>query len=466
MSGALITHWEPEDARFWDRQGSHIARRNLWISILCLILAFSTWVIWSIVVLKMPALGFPYSKAQLFMLTALPSLSGATLRIFYSFLPAMIGGRKWTAISTGLLLIPSVWLGFAVQDTSTPYGVMLAIALLCGFGGGNFSSSMANIGFFYPQAQKGYANGLNAGLGNLGVSLTQFLVPIVIGIDLFGPWGGEPLRYAQEGSEHAVWLQNAGFIWVLPIAVAMLVAWFGMNDIASARASFREQAAIFRRPHMWLLCWLYLGTFGSYIGFAAGFALLANTQFPQIRVTDYAFIGPLIGALVRPVGGWLADRIGGARVSLVVFGAMVLATFGVLGFLPGRLSDGTPAGGNFWGFFLTFQLLFLLSGIGNGSVFRMIPVVFAALSLREAKGDGEAAQREARLHGVTESAAATGFAGAIGAYGGFVIPNGFGASMNLTGSAEQALYVFMLFYLSCAVICWAFYARKHASLPC
>lgn len=466
MRGAPITYWEPENERFWNLQGSHIARRNLWISIFCLILAFSTWVIWSIVVLKMPTLGFAYSKAQLFMLTALPSLSGATLRIFYSFLPAMIGGRKWTTISTGLMLIPSVWLGFAVQDTGTPYEVMLAIALLCGFGGGNFSSSMANISFFYPRTQKGYANGLNAGLGNLGVSLTQFLVPIVIGIDLFGPWGGEPLHYVQDGIEHSVWLQNAGFIWALPIAVATLVAWFGMNDIASARASFREQAVIFRRSHMWLLCWLYLGTFGSYIGFSAGFALLANTQFPQITVTDYVFIGPLIGALVRPVGGWLADRIGGARVSLVVFGVMALATFGVLGFLPERVADGTPAGGSFWGFFLIFQLLFLLSGIGNGSVFRMIPVVFSTLSMRGVQGRDEKTQREAQLHGVTESAAATGFAGAIGAYGGFFIPNGFGISMNLTGSAEGALYVFMLFYLSCASICWAFYARKHSNLPC
>jgi len=465
VSRALITDWEPENTYFWNQQGSRIARNNLWISILCLILAFSTWVIWSIVVLKMPALGFPYSKAQLFMLTALPSLSGATLRIFYSFLPAMIGGRKWTAISTGLLLIPSVWLGFAVQDTNTPYGVMLAIALLCGFGGGNFSSSMANIGFFYPQAQKGYANGLNAGLGNLGVSLTQFLVPIVIGINLFGPWGGEPL-YALNGVQTPVWLQNAGFVWVIPIVLATLLAWFGMNDIASARASFREQATIFRRSHMWLLCWLYLGTFGSYIGFSAGFALLANTQFPQIRVTDYAFIGPLIGALIRPVGGWLADRIGGARVSLAVFGIMVLAIAGLLGFLPGKLSDGTPTGGSFWGFFLMFQLLFLLSGIGNGSVFRMIPVVFATLSQREAKSDDEVARNAARLHGVTESAAATGFAGAIGAYGGFIIPNGFGVSMNLTGSAEEALYIFMLFYLSCALVCWLFYARKHAPLSC
>ncbi|GGP25263.1 NarK family nitrate/nitrite MFS transporter [Silvimonas amylolytica] len=462
-----ITRWEPNNQAFWESEGERIAKRNLWISIPCLLLAFSTWVVWSVVVLKMPQVGFHYTKNQLFMLTALPSLSGATLRIFYSFMPSLIGGRKWTTISTASLLIPSIWLGFALQDPNTPFSVMLVIALLCGFGGGNFSSSMANIAWFFPKTRKGWANGMNAGLGNLGVSVMQFLVPIVITMSIFGALGGQPQTYTQNGAEHQMWLQNAGFVWVPLVIAATLAAWFGMNDLAVAEATVAEQAVIFKRADNWMMCWLYLGTFGSFIGFSAGFALLTKTQFPEINVTDYAFIGPLIGAIIRPVGGTVSDKLGGgARVTMWVFVLMAAAIFGVLYFLPHTGADGNPAGGSFWGFFLMFQALFLLSGIGNGSTYKMIPVIFPRLAKKEAEGKGEAAEKKALLDGAVEAAAAGGFISAIGAYGGYFIPQSFGVSMDATGSAEAALYAFIVFYITCVLLCWWRYARKGAAMPC
>ncbi|HSH41459.1 MAG TPA: MFS transporter, partial [Arenicellales bacterium] len=243
-SPLVLTDWNPEDEAFWAATGKRIATRNLWISIAALLLSFAVWMVWSVVVLSLPDIGFPYTTNQLFWLAALPGLSGATLRIFYSFMVPIFGGRRWTTISTASLLVPAVWIGFAVQNPDTPYIVMLILALLCGFGGGNFASSSANISFFYPQAEKGTALGLNAGLGNLGVSVVQFLVPLVITVGLFGGLGGAPQTVAENGTIRQVWLQNAGFIWVPFILIVTAAAWFGMNDIASAKASFKEQSAI------------------------------------------------------------------------------------------------------------------------------------------------------------------------------------------------------------------------------
>ncbi|HAT29830.1 MAG TPA: nitrate/nitrite transporter, partial [Janthinobacterium sp.] len=245
MSRYMINTWEPETSSFWHQSGKATAGRNLWISIPALLLAFAVWMVWSVVVVNLPNIGFKFSTNQLFWLTALPGLSGATLRIFYSFMVPIFGGRRWTAISTASLLIPAVGIGFAVQDLSTGYPTMLALALLCGFGGGNFASSMANISFFYPKSRKGFALGMNAGLGNLGVSAVQFVVPLVITVGVFGALGGEPQSWAKAGVSKDMWLQNAGFIWVPFILVSTLFAWFGMNDIASAKASFADQAVIF-----------------------------------------------------------------------------------------------------------------------------------------------------------------------------------------------------------------------------
>ncbi len=460
MSSRVITRWEPENPDFWQQQGKAIARRNLWISIPALTLAFIIWQVWSVAVLNMPNIGFRYSENQLFWLAALPALSGATLRIFYSFMVPIFGGRKWTALSTASLLIPAIGIGFAVQDPNTSYATMAGLALLCGFGGGNFSSSMANISFFFPKAEKGTALGLNAGLGNLGVSVVQFVVPIVITMGLFGALGGEPQTWVKGAVTKQMWLQNAGFVWVPFIVLSTVAAWFGMNDLASAKASFADQAVIFKRKHNWLMCWLYIGTFGSFIGFAAGFPLLVKGQFPQIDPSKYVFFGPLVGALARPIGGWLSDKIGGAKVTQTVFFLMVAAVFGVLQFLPHG-----GQGGNFQGFFAMFLCLFALTGIGNGSTFMQVPAIFLTLHKRMAK-PGEVAQKQAAADATKEAAAVLGFSGAIGAYGGFFIPKSYGTSIALTGGVDAALYAFIAFYLSCLLINGWYYARKNAEVPC
>ena len=364
----VLTDWRPNDDQFWAQSGRRIANRNLWISVFALLLAFSVWLVWSVVVAKLPLIGFEYSTNQLFWLAALPGLSGATLRIFYSFLVPIFGGRKWTAISTASLLIPATGIGFAVQDPTTPYWILAMLALLCGFGGGNFASSMANISYFFPQKSKGSALAINAGLGNAGVSVMQFAVPLVVTIGVFGALGGEPQQLSN-GSE--IWLQNAGFLWVPFIAIAAIAAWFGMNDIADMKSSFKEQSVIFTRKHNWIMCWLYTGTFGSFIGYSAGFPLLTKTQFPEVDALQFVFLGPLIGALSRAATGWISDRYGGGRVTFWTFLVMIAAVLGVVYFLSIREQPGA-----FWGFFAMFMILFFATGVGNASTFQMIPVIF------------------------------------------------------------------------------------------
>ncbi|MDR6536717.1 MFS transporter [Variovorax soli] len=461
LRGRVLSIWTPEDKEFWEREGQAIAKLNLWISVPALFLAFAIWQVWSVVAVGLPALGFKYSTNQLFWLAAAPALSGATLRIFYSFIVPILGGRRWTAISTATLLIPAVGIGYAVQDNTTPYATMLVLALLCGLGGGNFSSSMSNISFFFPKERKGSALGVNAGLGNLGVSVVQFLSPLVVTAGVFGVLGGDPQSIVKGGQATQVWTQNAAFIWVPWIALTALAAWFGMNDIADARASFATQATIFKRKHNWLMCVLYLGTFGSFIGYAAGFPLLIKSQFPGINPLAYAWLGPLVGATVRPFGGWLADKLGGARVTFWNFVVMALAVLGVLYFLPHG-----GAGGNFTGFFLMFLVLFLTTGIGNGSTFRMIPVIFLNQAMRGVRPDDADAVARATKEGNTEGAATLGFTAAMAAYGGFFIPKSYGTSISLTGSPDAALYIFVVFYLVCIAITWWNYSRKNAPMPC
>ena len=456
--GSLIHDWKPEDAAFWARTGNRIANRNLAISIPALLLAFAIWMMFSAVTVSLPQVGFTFTTDQLFWLAALPGLSGATLRIFYSFVVPLFGGRRWTAIATASLLIPAVWLGFAVQDPTTPYWQFVAIAILCGLGGGNFASSMSNISFFYPKAKQGFALGMNAGLGNLGVSVTQFVIPLVITFSLFGAVAGAP-QVAADGK--LLFLQNAGFVWVPFLVVCSVAAWFGMNDLTAARSSFAEQAVIFKRKHNWLMCWLYIGTFGSFIGFSAGFPMLIKTQFPDVNPMTYAFLGPLVGALMRSVGGWLSDKLGGALLTFWVFVLMVAGVFGVLQFLP---SGGE--GGNFQGFLASFMALFVLTGIGNASTFRMIPVIFRTLHERwSANADADGKTAATRQAGI-ESAAVIGFSSAIGAYGGFFIPKSYGSSIAMTGGPEMALYGFIAFYISCLVVTWWWYFRRGAETPC
>ena len=459
--GRLLTIWAPEDKSFWEREGEAIAKLNLWISVPALFLAFAIWQVWSVVAVSLPGLGFKYSTNQLFWLAAAPALSGATLRIFYSFMVPLVGGRRWTAISTASLLIPAIGIGFAVQDNTTAYPTMLILALLCGLGGGNFSSSMANISFFFPKERKGSALGVNAGLGNLGVSVVQFLSPLVVTAGIFGIFGGEAQTIVKNGQTMQVWTQNAAFIWVPWIALTALAAWFGMNDIADAKASFAAQAAIFKRKHNWLMCVLYLGTFGSFIGYAAGFPLLIKSQFPNINPLAYAWLGPLVGAVIRPFGGWLADKLGGARVTLWNFIVMAIAVVGVTVFLPSAGNEG-----HFGGFFVCFLVLFLTTGIGNGSTFRMIPVIFLTEAMRGVDKNNAAAVAQANKEGNTLGAATLGFTAAMAAYGGFFIPKSYGSSIALTGAPHAALWCFAAFYLVCIAVTWWYYARKHAEMPC
>lgn len=469
--GRTLHIWTPEDKAFWEREGEAIAKLNLWISVPALFLAFAIWQVWSVVAVGLPALGFKYSTNQLFWLAAAPALSGATLRIFYSFIVPLVGGRRWTAISTATLLIPAIGIGFAVQDNTTSYPTMLTLALLCGLGGGNFSSSMANISFFFPKERKGSALGVNAGLGNLGVSVVQFLSPLVVTAGIFGVFGGDAQTIVKNNQTLQVWTQNAAFIWVPWILIASLTAWFGMNDIADAKASFATQATIFARKDNWLMCVLYLGTFGSFIGYAAGFPLLIKSQFPGVNPLAYAWLGPLVGAVIRPFGGWLADKLGGARVTFWNFIVMACAVIGVVWFLPKGATSAFalpwgPAEGNFTGFFLMFLVLFMTTGIGNGSTFRMIPVIFLNLKLRDVNRNDAQAVAQATKEGNTEGAATLGFTAAMAAYGGFFIPKSYGSSIAMTGGPEAALYVFFTFYLLCIVITWWNYARRNAPSPC
>ncbi len=441
----VLTQWTPEDPDFWRTRGERIARRNLTLSIPALLLAFAVWMVWSVVVAKLPMIGFDYTTDQLFWLAALPGLSGATFRIFYSFMVPIFGGRLWTTLSTASLLIPAFGIGYAVQNPDTPYFIFLVLALLCGFGGGNFASSMSNISFFFPKAQKGNALALNAGLGNLGVSVMQFAVPMVITAGVFGALGGAGQETATGGQ---LWLQNAGFIWVPFIIASTLLAWFGMNDIADAKASFAEQAVIFQRKHNWLMCWLYTGTFGSFIGFSAGLPLLAKQQFPQVDVLQFVFLGPLVGALSRAGTGWVSDRWGGARVTFWVFVLMILGVLGVMAAIDA---------GSWWGFLAGFIFMFFMTGVGNASTFQMIPNIMR----REVPRLMPHLPAEAQLRQAEkESAAIVGFTSAIAAYGAFFIPKSFGSAIAATGSPMAALWGFLIFYASCAALTWFAYTRR------
>jgi NNP family nitrate/nitrite transporter-like MFS transporter len=447
--GSTLIDWRPNDAEFWESKGRAIARRNLWISIPCLLLAFAIWIVWSVVVAKLPAIGFEYSTDQLFWLAALPGLSGATLRIFYAFMVPIMGGRLWGTLSTALLLIPALGIGYAVQNPETPYVIFVILALLAGLGGGKFASSMANISFFFPKSEKGNALALNAGLGNAGVSIMQFVVPIVITASVFGVIGGEP-QTLTDGSK--MWLQNAGFIWVPFMIIATLTAWFGMNDIASAKSSFEDQLVIFTRKQNWVMCWLYTGTFGSFIGYSAGFPLLAQLQFPEVDALKYAFLGPLVGALSRAGTGWISDKFGGARVTFWTFILMAVAVGGVIFFVGIKDQPGA-----FWGFFAMFMVLFFATGVGNASTFQMIPVIMEREVPRlMPQLTGTERTRQIDM----EAAAIIGFTSAIAAYGAFFIPKAYGTSIALTGGPSAALWAFLMFYITCVVVTWFYYTRR------
>ncbi|MBK0035262.1 NarK family nitrate/nitrite MFS transporter [Erwinia sp. S43] len=446
---AVIENWQPENAQFWAATGKRIANRNLWISVFCLMLSFCVWMLFSAVAVNLNKVGFNFTTDQLFLLTALPSVSGAILRVPYSFVIPLFGGRRWTTFSTCFLLLPCIWLGFAVQNPETPFTIFVIISLLCGFAGANFASSMGNISFFFPKSMQGGALGVNGGLGNLGVSVMQLLAPLAISMAIFGFFndGGST-------GNSGIWLENAAWIWVPLLFIATIAAWFGMNDLAAAKSSLSEQLPVLKRGHLWMLSLLYLAAFGSFIGFSAGFAMLSKTQFPDVAIMKYAFFGPFIGALARSAGGIISDRLGGVRVSLFTFILMAIFTALVFLTLPNETSSGS-----FIAFYGVFMVLFFAAGLGSGSTFQMIAVVFRKLTIDRVKaagGSDETAQREA----VTETSAALGFISAIGALGGFFIPQTFGISLSMSGSPAGAMKVFLVFYLACIAITWLVYGRK------
>lgn len=363
----------------------------------------------------------------------------------------LFGGRRWTAFSTGIMIVPCVWLGFAVQDTSTPFSIFVIISLLCGFAGANFASSMANISFFFPKAKQGGALGVNGGLGNMGVSVMQLVAPLVVSISIFAVFGGNG---SEQPDGSMLYLENAAWIWVPFLIIFTLAAWFFMNDLSASKASLSEQLPVLKRLHLWIMAMLYLATFGSFIGFSAGFAMLSKTQFPDVQILHYAFFGPFIGALARSMGGAISDRLGGTRVTLVNF--VVMAVFCALLFLTLPTNG---QGGNFIAFFAVFMVLFLTAGLGSASTFQMISVIFRKLTMDRVKAQG-GSEAQAMREAATDTAAALGFISAIGAIGGFFIPKAFGISLDLTGSPAGAMKVFLVFYIACVVITWAVYGRK------
>ena len=438
-----ISDWNPEDQKFWESKGKFIARRNLIWSIFAEHLGFSIWLIWSIVATKLPLAGFHYTTDQLFQLVALPGLIGSLMRFPYTFAVVTFGGRNWTIFSASVLFIPVLALSYFVTKPDTPFWLMLLVAATAGLGGGNFASSMTNISFFYPDRMKGWALGLNAAGGNIGVSSVQLLTPILLGVGFINLYLGVP-------SSGGFYLQNAGLMWLLPLTIALCGAIFFMNNLATARSTLRDQLAIVGRKHTWIMSYIYIGTFGSFIGYSAAFPLLIKTQFPEVTI-GIAFLGPLVGSLSRPLGGLLADKVGGAIVTFWNFIAMGAATLGVMSFIEAK---------EFAGFLTMFLIVFITTGVGNGSTYRMIPSIFREEKLREATAAGEMAKSRALKAASIESGAALGFIGAIGACGGYLIPRGFGASIAATGGPYLALEIYLTFYATCLVLTWWYYLRK------
>ena len=448
LNSSWISDWDPENVKFWNSKGKFVARRNLIWSIVAEHIGFSVWLIWSIVATKLPQAGFHYTTDQLFQLVALPGLIGSLMRFPYTFAVTMFGGRNWTIFSASVLFIPTIALAYFVTKPDTPFGLMLLVASTAGLGGGNFASSMTNISFFFPDRMKGWALGLNAAGGNIGVSSVQLLTPILMGLGIVSLYQATP-------GAGGIYLQNAGLMWLLPLTIAVIGAYFFMNNLTSARSSFKEAVAVVRRKHTWIMSYIYIGTFGSFIGYSAAFPLLIKTQFPAVTVA-IAFLGPLVGSLSRPLGGLLADKVGGAIVTFWNFIAMGAATIGVMYFVEVK---------EFAGFLAMFLILFVTTGIGNGSTYRMIPSIFREQKLREAKGSGEADRAAAVNAARIESGAALGFIGAIGACGGYLIPRGFGASIAATGGPHLALEIYLAFYATCLALTWWFYLHKGFRSP-
>ncbi|MES4890142.1 nitrate/nitrite transporter [Streptomyces sp. NPDC096012] len=427
-SGRWVEHWDPEDEAFWKERGERTARRNLLLSVLCEHIGFSVWTLWSVLVLFMgPEYGL--DPADKFLLTSVVTLVGAVVRVPYTFAVAVFGGRNWTIVSAALLLVPTV-AAFVVMRPGTSFPVFLLVGLLAGVGGGNFASSMTNINAFFPLRKKGWALGVNAGGGNIGVPVIQLVCLAIIGA------GGGPRVLL-------------GVYIPLIVVAAVLAARF-MDNLATVRNDTGAAKDAARDAHTWIMAFLYIGTFGSFIGYSFAFGQVLTSQFGRtpLQAAYVTFVGPLLGSLVRPVGGWLADRYGGARITLWNYVGMAAATAALI--VAGSQKSVAL-------FVPVFVVLFVLSGLGNGSTYKMIPGIFQAKAL--ARGlTGE----EAVGHGRRLSGAAMGLIGAVGALGGVGINLAFRQSFLSYGTGTGAFVAFLAFYGACCAVTWAVYLRRPA----
>lgn len=421
----IIEHWDPENKEFWQKFGKKTAQRNLVVSIIALLITFCINTLAAQISAQLGNAGFSFSSDQLFLLTALPGLIGATGRLVYTYLPAIMGGKNFTFIFTAILLIPLIGIGMAVQDTSTPFWVFAVWFTFLGLALSVFSGSMANIGFFFPVAEKGTANGLNAGIGNLGVAVTYFVTPLVIGRFM----GIGSAATTPAGTQ--IYLQNACFVWVIPTIIALILAALCMDNLKMPRQSFKDMAVIFKNKHTWFCTWIYTCGFGSFIGYSMALALITGKVFPSIDASYMLFLGPLLGAGIRPVGGWLSDKVNsGAKVTfislIIMFAATIAVIFGI-------------QANSFALFFGAFLVLFLTTGFINGASFRMVPNIF---------------------HDRAQASQVTGFTAAIAAYGAFIIPILFRSDY------FTALVILAVFTLSTITLTWFVYTRKGAEVKC
>ncbi|KUM68819.1 nitrate/nitrite transporter [Streptomyces curacoi] len=427
--GRWIDHWDPEDEAFWNETGEKIAKRNLFFSVLSEHIGFSIWTLWSVMVLFMgPEYGL--TPADKFTIVSMATLVGAIVRVPYTFAVAVFGGRAWTVISASLLLLPTV-AAFAVMEPGTSFTTFLLCAMLAGVGGGNFASSMTNINAFFPLRKKGWALGLNAGGGNIGVPVVQ-----LVGLAVIGASGGPRLLLG---------------IYIPLIVVAAVLAWLKMDSISSVKNDTGAAKDAAKDAHTWIMSFLYIGTFGSFIGYSFAFGLVLQTQFGRtpLQAAYVTFIGPLLGSLIRPVGGSLADRFGGAKITLWNYVAMAAATSVII---VASMQKSLPL------FTTAFIALFVLSGLGNGSTFKMIPGIFHNKALAKGLTGEEAAAYGRRLSG-----ASMGLIGAVGAVGGLGINLAFRQSFLTVGSGTGAFVAFLAFYAACFVVTWAVYLRRPAA---
>ncbi|BBZ73081.1 MFS transporter [Mycobacterium paraseoulense] len=438
--GHWIDDWRPEDPAFWATTGKPIARRNLIFSIFAEHVGFSVWMLWSIVVVQMTAgshghpsaSGWALTASQALCLVAVPSGVGAFLRLPYTFAVPIFGGRNWTTISAALLLIPCVLLAWAVSHPGISFGVLVAIAATAGFGGGNFASSMANISFFYPEKDKGWALGLNAAGGNIGVAVVQKIIPPIVVA------GG------------AVALSRAGLFYIPLAVVAAVCAFAFMNNLSEAKADVKPVLQSLRHPDTWVMSLLYIGTFGSFIGYSAAFPTLLKTVFGRGDIAlTWAFLGAGIGSVIRPLGGKLADRIGGARITAVSF---VMLAVGAAAALWSVNAKNLPV------FFASFMFLFVATGVGNGSTYRMISRIFVI------KGELAGGDPDTMVHMRRQAAGALGVISSVGAFGGFIVPLAYAWSKSQFGTIEPALRFYVGFFLALLVVTWYCYLRKKGAV--